>query len=128
MNSYYDLIPSNTAYWKDYLTKQEEMIMSAFIMAFVRTHDLEGYNNEYAPAAFPLVMKHGGQPLIMTENVEVIEGSMPEGRLVIVEFPSVENAKAFYADPEYQPLIKIRQKYTDSDSAIFDRGFDPAAM
>lgn len=47
------------------------------------------------------------------------------GRLVIVEFPSREHAEAFYADPDYQPLIKVRQKLSQSDAAIFDKGFEP---
>lgn len=102
--------------------------MSAYIMAFVRTHDLEAYNREYATFAFPLVMKHGGQPLVMADKVQPIEGSLPKGRLMMVEFPSLDHAKAFYADPEYQPLIKVRQKYSDSDAVIFDKGFDPSAM
>jgi len=107
---------------------KKEIIMSAYIMAFVRTKDLEGYNREYAPLAFPLVMKHGGQPVAMTENVETLEGAVPAGRLAILEFPSLENAKAFYADPEYQSLIKVRQKYSESDAVIFDKGFDPSAL
>lgn len=102
--------------------------MSAYMMAFVRINDFEAYNREYAPLAFPLVEKHGGQPLVMTENVHPLEGTLPEGRLVIVEFPSLENAKAFYADPDYQPLIKVRQQYSDSEAVIFDKGFDPSAM
>ena len=38
----------------------------------------------------------------------------------------MEKADAFYADPDYQPLIEIRNKYTQSDSAIVDKGFDPS--
>jgi len=102
--------------------------MSAYIMAFVRTKDLEGYNREYAPLAFPLVMKHGGQPVAMTDNVETLEGKVPAGRLAILEFPTLKKAKEFYADPEYQPLIKVRQKYSDSDAVIFDKGFDPSTL
>lgn len=102
--------------------------MSAYLMAFVRVKDFEAYSREYTPFAFPLVEKHGGQPLVMTENVDLLEGALPEGRLVIVEFPSLANAKSFYSDPDYQPLIKVRQQYCDSDAVIFDKGFVPSAI
>jgi len=46
---------------------------------------------------------------------------------VIVEFPSREHAEAFYADPEYQPLIEVRNRYTQADSPVVSKGFDPAA-
>jgi len=99
--------------------------MSAYLMAFTRIQDLEAYNRGYGQHAYPLVTKHGGKLLVSTENHQVIEGSLPEGKLVIVEFPSVENAEAFYADPDYQPLIKVRQKFSQSDAVIFDKGFEP---
>jgi len=47
---------------------------------------------------------------------------------VIVEFPSKEHAEAFYSDPDHQPLIEVRNRFTQSDSAIVEKGFDPAAV
>lgn len=102
--------------------------MSAYIMAFVRIEDLEAYNREYAPYAYPLLTKYGGKPFVVSENVRVVEGALPQGKLVIVEFPSTESAEAFYADPDYQPLIEVRQRLSSSDAAIFDKGLESAEL
>jgi len=97
--------------------------MSAYMVTFVRFKDLEAYNKEYIQAAHAILTSHGGKALAVSDDVEVIEGELPKGRMVIVEFPSMEHAKAFYNDPEYQPYKKIRQKYTECDSGIIEKGF-----
>jgi len=97
--------------------------MSAYIMAFVRIENIEAYYRDYAALAAPIVEKHGGSPIIRTENIQTIEGALPQGTLAMLEFPTIEQAQAFYNDPDYQPLAKIRQKYSSSDAIIFDKGF-----
>jgi len=101
--------------------------MPAYIIAFVRFQNIESYNREYLEPASAIVAKHGGKALIVSENVKVLEGDIPAGRLVVVEFPSLADAEAFYADPDYQPLKEIRQKYTTSDSAVLENAFDSRA-
>lgn len=59
-----------------------------------------------APAA---VAKHGGRFLIRGGAYEVLEGDWRPQRLTIVEFDSMEKAKAFYNSPEYQAAIKVRK-------------------
>ncbi len=96
--------------------------MSAFILAFVHIKNVEAYNNEYMAKAHPIVVKHGGEAIAVTENVDVLEGKLPKGRLALVKFPSMDAANAFYADPDYQPLIAVRQKYTEGAAVLFDQG------
>jgi uncharacterized protein (DUF1330 family) len=40
---------------------------------------------------------------------EVLEGSADNRRVVLVEFPSMEAARAFYNSPEYQQAKAIRE-------------------
>ncbi|WP_375753660.1 DUF1330 domain-containing protein [Vibrio sp. HN007] len=100
--------------------------MPAYMMAFVRIENADAYYRDYASLAAPIVEKHGGKPMIRTENIQTIEGAVPEGLLAMLEFPTIEQAQAFYADPDYQPLIKVRQKYSSSDAVIFEKGFEPS--
>ena len=55
-----------------------------------------------------LIERHGGRYLVRGGTFEAIEGSAEFSRLVVVEFPSVQAAKAFYADPDYQQIIAQR--------------------
>ena len=44
------------------------------------------------------------------DKIEHLEGEKPiEGRTILWTFPSEEDAKAWYNDPEYQELAKIRR-------------------
>ena len=59
-----------------------------------------------APAA---IAKYGGRYLIRGGAYEAIEGDWKPQRLTVVEFESMEKAKAFYDSPEYQLAIKVRK-------------------
>ncbi len=46
--------------------------------------------------------------------MEELEGDWDVRRLVIIEFPSMTDLKAWYASPEYQKWIPVRQSLTES--------------
>ena len=97
--------------------------MPAYMVAFVRIDDIPSFTKIYLEKAAKLVEKHGGSTVAVSENPTPLEGSIPEGRLVILEFPSSEAAEGFYNDPEYQPLKAARRQISSSDSTIITRGF-----
>lgn len=97
--------------------------MKAYMLAFVRVKDLDTFNKEYIEKAVPIVERHGGVTVAVDENPSTIEGTVPEGRVVIVEFDSKQDAENFYNDPEYQPIKAWRQQVSESDSVIFEKGF-----
>ncbi len=97
--------------------------MKAYMLAFVRVKDMDMFNREYIEKAVPIVERHGGVTLGVDENPSTIEGSLPKGRVVVVEFPNKQAANGFYNDPDYQPLKEWRKKCSESDSIIFEKGF-----
>ncbi|MGF1755423.1 DUF1330 domain-containing protein [Vibrio makurazakiensis] len=94
--------------------------MPAYMLTFVRIHDHEAHQRDYLVKAHAILEKHGGKALSVTDSVDVREGSMPEGRLILVEFPTKKHAEDFYTDPEYQPLKQLRSTLLDADMAIFE--------
>ena len=46
-------------------------------------------------------------------------GTMPSA-IVVIEFPSMAAAKAWYSDPAYAPLIKLRQSGSDLDFILVE--------
>ena len=53
--------------------------------------------------------------------MERLEGTGPlPGVLVVLEFPSMEHARAWYHDPEYAPLITLRQTGSDLDFILVE--------
>ncbi|MFH1604048.1 MAG: DUF1330 domain-containing protein [Pseudomonadota bacterium] len=63
---------------------------------------------EYRKLAPAAIAKFGGRFIIRGGAYEVLEGEWRPQRLTIVEFDSMEKAKAFYASPEYGTAIKAR--------------------
>ena len=63
---------------------------------------------EYKKLAPAAIAKYGGRYLIRGGAYEAIEGNWKPQRLTLVEFDSMEKAKAFYSSPEYQTAIKAR--------------------
>lgn len=49
------------------------------------------------------------KPLVVYGAIEAIEGRAPDG-MVMVQFPTAEDAKAWYNSPAYQAALPHRQK------------------
>jgi len=70
-------------------------------------HDSAAYAI-YRPLAGASIAAHGGRFIVRGGEAKRLEGDGPAGRNVVVEFPSVAAAKAWYNSPDYQEALKIR--------------------
>lgn len=76
---------------------------------------------EYRKKNSEILKDHGGRILVRGKPAEVLEGAAPEPDVIIVvEFPSMEQAKAWHSDPRYQPLIKLRQTGAEVDFFLME--------
>lgn len=76
--------------------------MNAYIVATVDITDAERFAL-YARGIAGLAEKFGGESVLKGAVSEVLEGDAAPGqRVVITRFPSVDDAKAYVASPEYQ--------------------------
>jgi uncharacterized protein (DUF1330 family) len=67
---------------------------------------VEGFVDEvtvrrYSEITGPAIEHFGGRFLVSNAEPAVVEGESPPGHLSMVEFPSIEHAKAWYDSPEY---------------------------
>ena len=93
--------------------------MKGYLAAFVEVSDRERYSKEYGQYVRPLIAKHSGSMLINTDQGSSKEGALPRGKLVVIEFPDMATAEAFYNDPEYQPYKAVRQSIAPSILGLF---------
>jgi uncharacterized protein (DUF1330 family) len=63
---------------------------------------------EYRKAVPATVEKYGGKFLVRGGRMEVVEGSWRPKRVVVTEFPSLEQAKRWYDSEEYRALKALR--------------------
>jgi len=93
--------------------------MAAYVIADVEVTDPAGYD-EYRKGVPATIAAHGGRYLARGGAVQVLEGDWIPRRAVILEFPSLERARAWYDSPEYRPLREMRARASDSRLVIID--------
>jgi uncharacterized protein (DUF1330 family) len=82
--------------------------MPAYIVVEVEVNDPVRYEN-YKKMVPPSLEPFGGRFLVRGGETETLEGDWAPKRLVIVEFPSLEKAKAWWDSPEYAEAKALRQ-------------------
>jgi uncharacterized protein (DUF1330 family) len=82
--------------------------MPAYIVVEVAVEDSVRYE-DYKKMVPPSLTPYGGRFLVRGGQVETLEGDWSPKRLVILEFPSVEKAKAWWDSPEYKDAKALRQ-------------------
>lgn len=97
--------------------------MPAYLIVKTEIRDSEKIQG-YLEGAPPLVAKHGGRYIVRGGDHDVLEGCPDERRTVIIEFPTMEAARALFADPEYQDVRNIRLDIADYDVLLVD-GYAP---
>ena len=78
----------------------------------------------YLQKAVPTVLQSGGRALAMHTGADVIEGQWPGKLTVVLEFDSVEAARAWYESPAYQAVIGERHASADANAVIVP-GLEP---
>ena len=77
--------------------------MPAYLVGGVDVSD-PAWVAEYGPKVEALVEKHGGRYLVRGGEMDVVEGTTPAGRvMVVVEFPSLEAARDGITTPPWRP-------------------------
>jgi uncharacterized protein (DUF1330 family) len=94
--------------------------MPAYLIANVNVQDPATFE-EYRQQVPATIAKHGGRYLVRGGRVERLEGSWNPTRLVVLEFPSMEQARRWYESDEYRGPKALRMKCTVTD-AIFVEG------
>jgi uncharacterized protein (DUF1330 family) len=74
--------------------------MAAYILVDCKVTDPIRYE-KYKALAPAAIARYGGRYLARGGESAVLEGSWQPNRVVVLEFPSVEQARAFYDSPEY---------------------------
>jgi uncharacterized protein (DUF1330 family) len=83
--------------------------MTAYVLVDIDVHDPAGYE-EYKKAAPAAVALYGGRYLARGGRTEVFEGDSRPGRIVILEFETIERAKEWLQSAEYAPARSQRHR------------------
>ena len=87
--------------------------MTAYLVAGIDWTDAK-IANEYRERLGATLEKYGGKTLVAGKP-EALEGKWNPGRVVVIEFPSMDHLQKWYHSPEYAPLIALRQRGSTGD-------------
>ena len=93
--------------------------MSAYLIAHVDVTNPEGYE-EYRAQVPAVIAAYGGRYLVRGGACEVLEGDWTPKRLVLLEFPTMEQARAFYGSSEYAEALALRHAAAESSVVLLD--------
>ncbi|MFN8204877.1 MAG: DUF1330 domain-containing protein [Solirubrobacteraceae bacterium] len=93
--------------------------MSAYIVALIDIKDPERYAAYAEQFDFESFERdHGGEVLVVSDAPEDIEGAWQHGRLVVLRFPSAQDARDWYDSEAYRDVRVIRWAHSDSTVAL----------
>jgi uncharacterized protein (DUF1330 family) len=93
--------------------------MPAYVIVDIEVTNPEGYE-EYKELAPPSIAAYGGKYIARGGMTNVLEGDWVPNRLVILQFDSVERAKAWLTSPEYSAARSLRHKYAKSKMVVVE--------
>jgi uncharacterized protein (DUF1330 family) len=93
--------------------------MAAYVVAEVEVTDPAVYEN-YRKMVPATVARYGGKFLVRGGAVQVKEGNWQPKRLVMLEFPSMDQASKWYHSPEYAPALALRLKAARSKVLLLE--------
>jgi uncharacterized protein (DUF1330 family) len=86
--------------------------MAAYVISELEVLDTVAIGT-YRALAAKSIAQYGGRYLVRGGTAEIAEGGPPPKNMIVVEFPSMERLREWYASPEYAEALKIRQTALD---------------
>ncbi len=93
--------------------------MAAYLIANITVTDPAGFE-AYRAAVPAVIARFGGRYLVRGGAVEAKEGTPGLDRVVILEFPDMGTARAFYDSADYAPLLEMRLATTTGSLALVE--------
>ncbi len=93
--------------------------MSAYVIVRVEVTNPEQYE-QYKLLTPEAVAASGGTFIVRGGQHETLEGDADDRRVVVVEFPDYESAKAFYDSPKYRKAREVRAGAADMHMTVVE--------
>jgi len=93
--------------------------VNAYLILDLTIHNFNEFR-EYIDKIPEFIKKHSGRYIVQGVEPDVMEGDWKPERVVVIEFPSKNNAREFLQDPDAQTLFTLRHKTTTSQLILVD--------
>jgi len=93
--------------------------MAAYMLVELTVNDPEGFGR-YREMVPPTIAAYGGRYLVRGGAIAPMEGGWDPKRITVLEFPSVERAKAWWDSPEYAEAKTLRMRTAETKMIIVE--------
>lgn len=93
--------------------------MAAYALAHVRSVTMGPPIVEYLHRIDATLAPFGGRFIVHGGSIEVLEGAW-QGHIIMIEFPDLGAARAWYHSPAYQAIVRLRTDHSDGDCILVD--------
>jgi uncharacterized protein (DUF1330 family) len=93
--------------------------MAGYVIADIEVKDPVEYE-DYRALVPATLEPFGGRFIVRGGAAETLEGSWNPRRIVILEFPSVERARAWYESDGYREAMALRQRTSDGSLLLVE--------
>ncbi|MBM3352541.1 MAG: DUF1330 domain-containing protein [Betaproteobacteria bacterium] len=93
--------------------------MAGYVIAEVDVHDAALFE-QYRKLVPATIAQYGGRYLVRGGATDSKEGGWAPKRVVLLEFPSADQARKWYHSPEYAPALALRLKAATTRMVIVD--------
>ena len=100
--------------------------MTAYALAHLHDPNLDEDVVDYIDRIQATMDPFGGRFLVHGADVQVLEATWP-GTVVLLEFPDVPTATAWYGSEAYQAILPLRTRHIDGSVVLVDgvpEGYD----
>jgi len=97
--------------------------MSAYALAHLREIEPHPEVLEYLESIQSTLDPFSGRFIVHGGAMEIREGTWP-GQIVIIEFPTLAQARAWYESPAYRMILPLRTRHSESDTMLVE-GVEP---
>ena len=94
--------------------------MPAYVIADVRDAWDADALDEYRRRNTDAVANHGGRFVVRGGEQELLEGDWPSKRLVVIEFPDMDAARAWWSSEEYEAIKPLRRGGSTTNIMLVD--------
>lgn len=93
--------------------------MPAYVVVEVEVRDPVAYER-YKHLAPPSIAAHGGKYIVRGAPAEALEGDWRPPRLVILEFPTAEQARSWWSSSDYAMPKALRHSCASTDMVLVE--------
>lgn len=93
--------------------------MTAYAIFDIKVTDPERYE-DYKKLAPPAIAAYDGKYLVRGGKIDVLEGNWDPSRIVVLEFPTAEQAMDWIVSPEYREARALRHATATTNAILIE--------